>query len=213
MNYGQLKTRATALASFEGWTDVSPSPDWPTLVNQAWQEFSWEAELIIGSETLQTVIGQTQYTLAGTYKALLDVSWNGKSLLRSSEEFERNLNPNWLNATPGTPLRWTLSAFSVLSLSPPPASAQTLAVRGIQQGPPMVLDVDLPGQASGAGTAIPANFHDAIAYRGAILHGQLYAQGEGTQRLAGYQAQYEKFIADSRESLTSGYWRRKATGQ
>jgi hypothetical protein len=31
--------------------------------------------------------------------------------------------------------------------------------------------------------------------------------------LQAYQAQYESYIADSRESLTSGYMRRKAEGQ
>lgn len=207
MQFLTLQTRATALVSFEGWSDTLIAADWPTLVNQAWQEFSWDAEVIVGSEIQQTVAGVAVYNLQNVYKELLDVTLAGRPLLRSIELIERNLRPDWNTQAAGTPRYWTLSAFNTLTLIAPPGDALALYVRGVQQGQNMVLSVDQPGQVNGAGSPIPARFHDAIAYRAAVLWGRIYAQDVGQQRLAGYQDEYKTFVRDAKRDISRGYMR------
>lgn len=202
MQYSDIQARAQALASFEGWTDVSPAPDWPTLVNRAWAQFSYDAEIIVTTVTPSTVIGQASYTLTGgPWKKILDVTWNSLSVIRSMEIFERNLNPAWLVQANAAPQRWVLTNFGVLTLVPPPNAIQTLSVRGITEGPAMVLSTDQPGQVSGSGIAIPDVFHDAIAYRATKLHGEIYAQGESVNRIAGYEQRYQELVRKAREAM------------
>lgn len=207
MNFSDLQTRTQALVSFEGWTDTTVAPNYPNLVNQGWQEFSWEAECLIASETQMSVAGQSQYNLQNSYKELLEVVLDGKPLLRSTELIERQIRPDWVVQPAGTPRYWTFSNYNPLILSPPPASAVRLFARGVVQGSPMVLTTDQPGQVNGAGSAIPARYHEAVALRAAVLWGELYALETGQARLERYQAQYLKYVADAKRDISKGYQR------
>lgn len=211
--WAQLQARAALLASFGAWTDTAVAPDWPTLTNQAWQEFSWIAELLILSETINTVNAQVSYTTTNVYKTILDLSWNALPVRRSSEAQERFINPAWLNTPAATqPVRWVLSSDvgATVSLIPPPTAVGPLFVRGIVQGPLMVLSTDQPGQVSGAGIAIPAYFHEAIPLRAAVLWGELYAQGDEFMRLNAYMRQYMAYANDARTGLTTALDMRRA---
>lgn len=205
-NWQQLQTRATALASFGAWTNTAIAPAWDVLTNQAWQEFSWIAELLILSENVLTVAGQQSYTTVNAYKTVLDLAWNGLPVQRSSEVFERSRNSAWLfTASAAKPDRWVLSSNvgDTVTLIPPPNTIEPLFIRGIVQGPLMTMPTDLPGQQAGVGTAVAAYFHEAIALRAAVLWGELYAQGEEFMRLNAYMRQYMAFANDARTGETT----------
>lgn len=206
MQFSDLQARAALLASFEGWSDVSPSPDWSVLVNRAWGQFSWDAETQVTSTTFSTVAGQAQYTISGgPWKNLLDVTWNSLPLIRSTEEYERSANPLWLVQTSGTPVRWTFNGFNVITLIPRPDSIHTLSVRGITQGANMVDSTDNPGQVSGVGTALPEAFCEGIAVRAAWLQGIVYAQGAAMDRLQLYESRYREYVGAARADLFAGF--------
>ena len=202
MNYSQIQDRAASLAQFEGWTDVSPAPDWATLVQRAWDQFAWDSECFIDSEAFPTVINQTEYTLTNTYKNILDVTFAGTGLLRSEERFERNLDPSWrVKAAVAMPSKWVLSNFSKISLVPPPNSVQTVTVRGVGYGTVLVNPTDTP--------SIPTIFHEAIAIKAAVFHGEVYAQGEGAARVARLDGLYQGYVQECRASLLFGFERRQ----
>lgn len=204
LTFAQLKERAANLAKLEGWTDVSPAPDWAFLINRAYEFFSWDAEFFVGVETITSVAGQSEYTTIGSYKAFLDITVAGAPVLRSTEAFERNLRADWRTQPPGTPQRWVLSNFTKLTLVPAPAlNGQPILVRGIALPPALTLENDVP--------VAPALYHESIALRAAILHGELYAQGEAMNRLALYTDGYNKSVAQCRQALNTGYERREHT--
>jgi hypothetical protein len=191
LNYAQLQARAEVLARLEGWTDVSPAPDWATLVQRAWDWFAWDSEAIVSTETLSSVNGTVEYTLAGTYKTILDVEFGTAGLLRSEESFERNLSPSWRRQSAvATPSRWVRSGVEKISLLPPPNGVTTVTVRGTGYGTALSAATDVP--------AAPTVFHEAIAIKAAVLQGEAYSQGEGSARLAALSEQYEGFVKDCR---------------
>ncbi len=199
------------MASFGAWTDTNPAPAWDVLTNQAWQEFSWLAEIYVGTETINAVSGQQQYQTVNIYKTVLDVIYSSRPLLRSSEDYERSANPAWFAASTGTPVRWILNQVgTVLSLIPAPnGNGGVIAVRGIMQGLPMANGGDVPGQTNGIGVPIPAYFHEAIALRAAVLWGELFAQGDEFIRLNAYMDLYWMYITDAREGTTTALGRRR----
>ena len=194
INYTQLQARATLLASLEGWSDVNPSPDWAGLVNQAYIQFSWDGECLITNTTVTTVSNQAAYTLSGQWRRLMDVvydSGGAKSPVRhSSEDFERYLRADWRVQPSGTPVRYTFNPFNTLTLVPAPTTAGVLvAVRGVAEAAPLVSGTDIP--------TIPDVLHEAIALKAAIFQGKVYAQGEASQRLDRYEAQYQQYVQDA----------------
>lgn len=202
MNYSQIQGRAATLARLEGWTDVSPAPDWATLVQRAWDHFAWDSECFIGSETIVTVNGTGEYSLVSTYKNVLDVVFAGTGLLRSEESFERNLNPAWRAQTAvAVPSKWALVGFSRIALLPPPNSVQNVTVRGVGYGAALVNATDTP--------SIPSLYHEGIAIKAASLHGEIYAMGEGASRIAHLDGIYDKYVTQCRSALLFGYQRRQ----
>lgn len=200
MNFSQLKARAAVLCQLEGWSEVSPAPDYAYLVNRAWEMFSYDSECFVTSENVSTVIGQAEYSLTNSYKNLLDVTYSGSGLLRSDEAFERNLNPGWRVQASGTPSRWVLSGFNKLTLVPPPSAIQTLNVRGAAYGTALSSETDTP--------SCPSVYHEAIAIKAAILHGEIYAQGDAMQRIERLGAMYNGMVQQCRLALLQGYERR-----
>lgn len=215
MNFQALQQRAASLAEFERWTDATDPAQWDVLVNRAWLQFSWDAELVVDSVSVEASVGQAQLTLPvvnnGPFKEVLDVIWDfggaNTPVYRSTEAFQRNVNPSWLSAASGTPAFWVFSSYDVISLSPPPAAVKTVWVRGICQGQNMVANTDLPGQVSGVGMPIPEALHEPIAYRAAWLQGVGYAQGAALERLTVYEQRYKDAIAACRQGLLKGYRR------
>ena len=216
MNFQQLQSRSASLAELEGYTDANNPPRWDVLVNRAWVEFSWDAEIVVAAVTLTATIGQALCTLPtinnGPFKEILDVIWdygntNGP-VGRSTEAFERNMNPSWLSAASGVPVRWAVGTYDVIALSPPPNAAATVWVRGVCQGLPMTAATDLPGLQGGVGMPIPEALHEAIAYRAAWLQNIGYAQGDAmTARLSQYDERYKAAVASCRVSMNKGYRR------
>ncbi len=212
MLYSDLQARATTLAQFEGWADTVPAPNWPQLVNYGWAQFSWDAECYITTSTADvTAAGVVDYFLTGgPWKTFLDVLVNGQPCRRSDEEFERFWNPGW-RVTTGTPARWCMSNFGTLSLVPVPGSANLpISVRGVTEGPPMVLSTDAPGVSNGTGNPIPDVFHEGVAWRAAWLQGIVYAQGEALPRLQAFETRYQEWVAKCFEATKSGGYDRRS---
>jgi hypothetical protein len=195
MTFDDLKLRAATLASFDGWTNTVPSPDWAALVNQAWRRFSWEAEVMSGSMNTTSVISQSAYTLSPAMKRVLDVIFAGTPLLRSSQDFERFLSPGWRTVA-GTPKRFVQESVNSVALVPAPSAASAMVVWGVVQGSDMVASTDQPGQVSGVGTAIPTNLHEAIALMAAVYQGKIAMQGESSARMKDYLDEYQSYVRD-----------------
>jgi hypothetical protein len=195
MNFTTLQARAQLLSSLEGWSDANPSPDWAALVNQAYVQFSWDGECLITNTTLTTVSNQAAYTLPGQWRRVREVIFDSggtnRPVRRSSEEFERYLRADWRVQASGTPVRYAFSPFNALTLVPPPATTGVVvAVRGVAEATPLVTGSDTP--------AIPDVLHEAIALKAALFQGKVYAQGEASQRLDRYEAQYQQYVLDAR---------------
>lgn len=195
MNFQDLQTRAAILASFDGWTNSSPAPDWPTLVNQAWRRFSWEAELLSAAMNTTSVSGTSSYALVPPMKRILDVTFAGLPLLYSSQDFERFLSPGW-RFTTGVPKRFIQEGVNSLALVPVPNAASAMVVWGVVQGSDMVAPTDAPGQVSGVGSPIPSNLHEAIALLAAVYQGQIAMQGESSARMKQYVDEYGGYVSD-----------------
>lgn len=194
MNFTALQARATLLASLEGWSDAIPSPDWAALVNQAYIQFSWDGECLITNTTITTAANQAAYTLTGQWRRLLDVVYDSgganSPMRRSSEEFERYLRADWRVQPSGAPVRYTFNPFNTLALLPPPATTGvTVSVRGVAEATPLASGSDVP--------SIPDVLHEAIALKAAMFQGKVYAQGEASQRLDRYEAQYRQYVEDA----------------
>ena len=193
MTYTDLQTRAALLASFDGWSNAIPAPDWPTLVNEAWRRFSWEAELFTATVNVSTASGQSAYPLSPFMKRVLDLTCGGVPLRKSSVEFERFLSPGW-RTVQGTPLRFVQDSTSSVAIVPVPSSTLALAVVGVIEGSNMTATTDQPGQVGGVGTPIPSNLHEAIALKAAYMQGQIAMQGESSSRMQMYEQEYAGFV-------------------
>ena len=194
MNFAQLQARAQLLSSLEGWSDISPSPAWDQLVNQGYIQFSWDGECLITNTTLTTVSNQAAYMLTGQWRRLMDVVYDSgntnQPVRHSSEDFERYLRADWRVQPSGTPVQFTFNPFNALTLIPAPTTAGvTVAVRGVAEAAPLVNGTDVP--------AIPDVLHEAIVLKAAIFQGKIYAQGEASQRLDRYEAQYQQYVQDA----------------
>lgn len=194
MDFTQLQGRATLLASLEGWSDIAIAPDWAALVNQAYVQFSWDGECLISNTTITTVANQSAYSLTGQWRRLMDVVYDSGNtngpVRHSSEDFERYLRADWRVQPSGTPVRFTFNPFNSLTLIPPPdTNGITVAVRGSSEAPALSSGTDVP--------AIPDVLHEAIALKAAIFLGKVYAQGEASQRLDRYEAQYQQYVQDA----------------
>lgn len=173
---------------------MTPSPDWAALVNQAYIQFSWDGDCFITNTTFTTTAHQAAYTLSGQWRRLMDVIYDSSGakspVRRSSEEFERYLRADWRAQASGTPVRYTFNPFNALTLVPAPAvSGVAVAVRGVAEATPLISGTDIP--------AIPDVLHEAIALKAAIFQGKVYAQGEASQRLERYEAQYLQYVQDA----------------
>jgi len=197
VNFDQLQTEAARRASLEGWTEVSPPPDWASLINEAWREFSWETECVVSMATVSggTVAGQAEYTLAKPYwKSLTDVWVNQVALSISSAIFEREGDPNWVFLASGTPTRAFLSAVDRLMLMPPPSTGgQEIRLRGIREGSTLSAPTDEP--------AVPYRFHKGIVYGAVLLHAEAYAQGASLERVQWYNERYRELVAETKRYL------------
>lgn len=189
LTYTQLQARATLLASFETDPDLV-SPDWPTLVNRAWEQFSWDAELVIASQNVTTVIGTLAYTLTGQVKRVLDVVYDTASakspVLHSTEDFERGVRADWRVQANGTPVRYTFNPFNTLCLIPPPDAVKTVSVRGFVQGTDLSTGSDV--------LPIPGVLEEGVCLLAAYLWGKTYAQGAGLLRYQGYYEEYKGYV-------------------
>lgn len=195
MNYTQLQARATLLASFEGWTDSSPSPVWGDLVNQAYQQYCWDTECTIGFEDVTTVKDQAEYAFTGNFKEITDCYYDTASaktpLIKTSWRFERQLCPGWYYAASGVPSRFMFMATNTLRLAPAPATA-ALTVRA--------LGVKMPAALSeGSDTPpFPSVFHEAIALYAAWIQGKTFSAQDRRDKML---AEYDAFVAKHKKHL------------
>ena len=200
MNFQQIKARTQVLLSLENWTDVSPVPDVATLVNRAYEMFCWDSEIVVSSETLNSVINQSEYTLTTNFKAILDVSFSAVGLRRSEENYERYLSANW-QATAGTPVRYVRTSINRIALIPRANAVASIVARGISIPSALINETDVP--------TIPSIYHEAIALKAAILHAQIYAKNDSMQRLNLFEQQYQRMIDQARTTNVRGWQRRK----
>ena len=203
LTFAKGKARAAEMASLEGWDNVSPPPDWDALFNRAYEQFAWDAECVIASETVPTAIGVQEYQLANVYKAILDVACDSLPVYRSTEDFERRVRADWRLQLPGIPQRWTFTDFSSITLVPPPNGVLPLEVRGITFAAPLTGELDVP--------VIPMVYHEALAAKACALHATIYAQGESLSRIQVYEAIYEAAVADCLKVQEAGYQKKEGS--
>lgn len=200
MNFEQLQARAAAHAALGGWVDVTPPPDWPTLVNDAYQNFCWDAECIIGTETIATVVDQAEYTLVHNWKSVQDCYYDTSStkqyLYGSSERAERQDDPKWLYAVSGTPHCYILAMQSTLRLHRPPNAVVNVLMRGV------VLPAEMSSLTENP--LVPGAFHEGIAKFAAARQGELWARGEETMIIQRLMAGYDQDVADYRKGVSPG---------
>jgi hypothetical protein len=210
VNFGTIKARISSLVQIEGWTQVSPAPDFGVLANQALSMFSIEAELFTAIDTsLTTTVGQAQYVTASKrFGKITEVVIGGNALLRSTEEAERFRNPGWFAETNGVPKKFAVTAYNTITVTPPPATAsQAISLRGIIESPLMVLDADEPGQASGTGAVIPVALHEAICMKGAFLQGLAFLGSQDNPRMRYFDAVYNYYLTYARGGINDGFAR------
>jgi len=193
MQFSDLQARAQLLASLEGWSDVSPAPTWSTLVNEAWYQFSWDGECIIGTQNITTVVGQAAYTLTGVWKKVIDVVYDtagaNTGILRSDEDYERWANPTWRAQANAPSSRYTFAPFSTITLIPPPSAIVTVSVRGLVQGTALVNSTDVP--------PVPDPLQEAICIYAAYLQGKVYMVGDASTRMETMLKDYQQYVADA----------------
>jgi hypothetical protein len=157
---------------------------------------------VVSSQNVVTIVGTASYALAGQVIKILDVVYDtasAKSPIRhSTEDYERYLRADWLTQASGVPVRYAFQTFNTLSLVPPPSAVKTVSVRAIVQGTAFASGTDIP--------PIPDPLQEAIALKAAIFQGKAYCQGEASQRLATYEADYQKYVQDGKAyaSLMAG---------
>jgi hypothetical protein len=196
MNFTELQARALLLASFEGYTDVEPAPDWAALVNEAWRQFSFDADVLIETVILISTVGVCDYEVPRA-KQILDVTLAGLALTRSDESYERFLDTNW-KTTVGSPRRWVKTGMASLAVVPVPDVNAPILVRAHVLGLDMALPTDQPGVVNGVGVPIPAALHEAVALRAATLQMRPFVVQSGSARMDDYEARYQAFVAQSK---------------
>jgi hypothetical protein len=213
MNFGQLQQRAANIAQLEGWTDTAVAPDWPTLVNQAWRDFSVDVEVFRKTDTsLSTTNGTAQYTVPGKWAKIEAIASNGVPLLASTVEAERFRNPGWFSETGSSaspPKKFVTTGFGTFIIVPAPfVTSQLIVVFGVLEAPDMVLNADEPGTVSGTTTfSVPSKHHEAIAERAAWLQGLAFNIGPGTNRMMQFEATYKARVAEAQMALNMPYRR------
>jgi hypothetical protein len=198
VTFAELEARATLLASYAGWSDVSPSPDWEALVNRGLHDFSWESEYRRSEATFSTVAEKAEYPIGLPYfKHISSVIYSTTTELRHSTEIEETrCNPLWTQESSGTPYRYLIVSPNVIRLHPKPSSDDvTITVRGIRAADELKADTESPD--------FPEIYHEAVALRAVILHGIVYAKGGELERLAAYERAYEKLLADFKDYLSA----------
>lgn len=194
MNFGQLKARAAILCKLDGYTEVSPAPDWAALVNRALYLFSWNAEYQMGNYSFVTVLGQAEYTLPtpSDWIRVTDVAYNSTTPLELTDEtLLRRENELWHVAANSTPSRYYISNPNTIRLYPPPSAAGvTVSIRGIRTDAALVNETDTPN--------CPEPFQEGIALLAAWLHAKSYARGEAAAVVANYHAEAMAYASDCR---------------
>ena len=196
MQFSDLRMRSAFLAGVAVAAGDVPAPDWPTLVNQAYSDLSWDTEFNEEEVTVSTVSNQAEYTITGAYfKAIKECAYvpaSGSGAIRlthSSENEEKQRDPLWFTRTgTSSPSRFLTPRPNVLRLiDKPNVSGDSVTVRGTRGVGALVNDTDLP--------AIPDTFHEAIALRAATLYALPLVEMDGMPRLEIYREQYQGFVA------------------
>lgn len=200
MNFGKLKERAAQLCQLAGIENVQPSIDWALEVNDALEQFSFEAEYIVGTTTVSTVLGTSTYTLAlgvlgNEWKRVTDcVSGTGTRLYQTDANAIRQEDPNWILAPNGEPSRWMQPGPGKIQFWPTPnATGTIITVRGYKQDGPLIVDTDVPLCAK--------HFHEGIALLAAWDVGKLFATGENVARVNGYREEANDIMKSLNLSL------------
>src|SRR4051812_27743100 len=65
LNFQELQQELERLLKLEGWNETNPPPDHASLINEALQMWSWQAEYVKTEATFATVAGTAEYSLDG----------------------------------------------------------------------------------------------------------------------------------------------------
>lgn len=211
--FTELQDMAADYAEVWGFANTKRPPVWATLVNEAYSEICFEAELIRGpSVTFPTVDNQPEYDLlavagdyGGAWKSVQDVYYNGTYIGPIDEALLRRQDPTWLTTTKGTPVGWMMPRPNTLRLFPAPDSVVNVEVWGIRAPEKLALGTDVP--------VFSAIYHNAIAIRAAWLHANRFAKGDDhykmlAQKDAMYREILNKLKANQMEHTSLGTGRR-----
>lgn len=193
-----MSARAEFLAAQAGWSDASP-PDgyatlaafWEALINEAYQEFAFDTEFNIETDTFQTVADQAEYNLGlvttqthAFIKVTEAVYGTDTPLSPATEEEIRRRNNLWLMEGSGVPTWFWTSSSGIFRLYPPPSEADVaITVRGPREPTPLIEDTDEP--------ACPQAFHIAIPLKAVLLMAESWIEAEmDLARIARYEESY-----------------------
>lgn len=211
MNYRELQQRSAFLARQAGSDKVAPQPDWPTLVNRAIQDFSWDSEYNIEEESITSVVNQSTYTIDGSasprpFKSYRVVAYATQSttpnnLIFTNENDRYNEDTLWWQRPVGTPNYFLVPASNQIRLFPTPSTAgDTVTIRGTREDVPLVDDTDTPNA--------PGTYHEAIALRATVLHCEPWVSGDDAAKLELFRSQYGGLVRDCMEFLSGNRYAR-----
>jgi hypothetical protein len=191
--FTQLQARATLLASFGSYADISPAPAWDVLCNSGQRDFFWDTEMVISETTFTTVANQAEYTIPSPYFKSFNLVIYGTTiaLTRTTEAEEEALDHLWTMRNAGQPSRWLSPSPNVIRLiDKPSTSGDTVTVRGVRAPADMVAGTDTP--------PCPEVFHGAIALKAAMLQMEVFAVEAEAARLAAYLNEYNEEIKEAK---------------
>lgn len=198
MTNGQLKSRLEALIKLEGLSSTNPPPDYSFLINRAWEMFAYDSECVAVSEVISLPANTASVQLVNVYKKILDVKSDSTYLVRSSEQFERNVFASFRETT-DTLSRWYRPGHDRVGVAGTDPSTHSLTVYGTGYGNVLSADTDIP--------TCPTVYHDAICYKAASLHMEQFAKGEALVRMANYDQKYSGLVQKLLSITDSGYQR------
>ncbi len=195
MTFAELKARAAELYELCGFTDTAYTPDWDELVNRAWEEYAWEAEIVRSEADIASVAGQAIYSLdTPAWKLITDCYYNSEPIEMINEAWLRRIDSRWLIASNGTPSYWWRPTPSTIRLYvPPDTGALVIKLYGVRGAARMTGNSDEP--------SCPVTHHEGIAKRAYWFAAERFARGEERQALSDQADQYVQYLRKLKHTI------------
>jgi len=204
MQFSEMRDRVEALIKLGGWSNASPEPDYPFLVNEGLRIFSRRSCHNVEAFSITTVASQQEYTLDSTTDAPAWISINDDVLLSSTtfipqttRDAIRANNRLWRITEAGTITfwYWTRPGTKIGFYPKPSASSLTVTGEGPRHEPLLDADDDVP--------LLNEDFHEGPCLFAAWHWGKLHARGEERQVVKDYFAEANDIVKECKDSIAS----------